>query len=253
LKDFNFCREECNTFLGYEVESAARFSNGLPPWTGLGHDKRRTPKASLSLVLRSLTNNHRELVQAMAKMQLESGSRGGVSLSALLRESTDRMIAATVPKLRSLLNELRDHEVVIQRNSSAVGAQVLFSLPFDDRMLTKLAENANIDSDDEAEEDAVVDIEEHSDCEVFCPSMDDTGTLDSDLPLSQNVLEAEQEQDMDCETIQLPEAGEQHDVDCAPIKHPVMDDEVESKADAPMHLVHAPEPAPVGPPDAPWS
>jgi origin recognition complex subunit 2 len=151
-KNFNFCREEWNTFLSYEVESAARYPSGLPPWTGLGHDRRRAPKASLSLVLRSLTNNHRELVQAMAKRQLENGNRVGISLSALLKESTERMIAASVPKLRSLLNELKDHEVVIQRNSSAASAQMLFSLPYNDRMLQRLAQNTSLDSEDEADE-----------------------------------------------------------------------------------------------------
>merc|ERR1719182_1317441 len=105
--DFNFCYEEVHTYEGYAVESAARFPGGLPAWSGLGRDRRRAPKASLSLVLRSLTNNHRELVQAMAERQLESDSQTGISMSALLKITNDRMIAATVPKLKSLLNELR--------------------------------------------------------------------------------------------------------------------------------------------------
>jgi hypothetical protein len=153
LKDFKFVREEVNTFAGYEVEATARHPRGLPPWSGLGQGKRQTPKASLSLVMRSLTNNHRELVQAMAERQLESESHSGISLSALLKVSTDLMIAASVPKLRSLLNELRDHEVVVQRgHSSAATAQVLFYLPFDERTLERLAEGKSLDSDDEAED-----------------------------------------------------------------------------------------------------
>jgi len=153
LKDFNFCREEVNTFAGYEVEATARHPRGLPAWSGLGQDKRRTPKASLSLVMRSLTNNHRELVQAMAERQLEPDSHAGISMSALLKVSTDRMIAASVPKLRSLLNELRDHEVVVQRGcSSVLTAQVLFYLPFDERTLEKLADGKALDSDDEGDD-----------------------------------------------------------------------------------------------------
>lgn len=151
LKDFEFCREEWDTFVGYEAESTARYPHGLPPWTGLGHDRQRAPKASLSLVLRSLTNNHRELVQAMAKKQLESSNRTGISLSALLRETTEQMIAASVPKLKSLLKELKDHEVIVQRNSSAASAQMLFSLPFTDRVLQRLVQSTDLDSDDEAD------------------------------------------------------------------------------------------------------
>jgi len=155
IKDFNFCRQEATTPSGYEVESTARHPRGLPPWSGLGQDKRRTPKASLSLVLRSLTNNHRELVQAMADRQLERDCHAGISISALLKISTDLMIAASVPKLRSLLNELRDHEVVVQRGcSSVVTAQVLFYLPFDERTLERLSGGQALDSDDEAGEDA---------------------------------------------------------------------------------------------------
>jgi len=157
-KNFNFCRQEAHTSLGYEVEVTARHPRGLPPWSGLGQDRRRTPKASLSLVLRSLTNNHRELVQAMAERQLESDSQTGISMSALLKITNDRMIAATVPKLKSLLNELRDHEVVVQRGcSSAVTAQVLFYLPFDEKTLERLADGQTLDSDDEGEENCPTD------------------------------------------------------------------------------------------------
>mmetsp|Transcript_156480 Transcript_156480/g.276407 ORF Transcript_156480/g.276407 Transcript_156480/m.276407 type:complete len:460 (-) Transcript_156480:114-1493(-) len=151
LKDFNFCREEANTFLGYEAEAAARFPGALPPWSGLGPDRLRTPKKSLSLVLRSLTNNHRELVQVIAERQLANGGRSGISMSALLKVTTDRMIAASLPKLRSLLNELKDHEVVVQRGTLDGG--VLFQLHCQQRTLERLAEGEVLESDDEGDVD----------------------------------------------------------------------------------------------------
>lgn len=153
LKDFNFCREEANTYLGYEVEAAARFPGALPPWTGLGPDRHRIPKKSLSLVLRSLTNNHRELVQAIAEHQLKNGGRSGISSSALLKVTTDRMIASTIPKLRSLLNELKDHEVVVERGTLDRG--MLYQLPCSERMLERLADGEMPESDDEGDAGAM--------------------------------------------------------------------------------------------------
>jgi len=150
LKDFNFAFKEVQCFAGYEVEATARHPRGLPPWCGLGADKRRTPKASLSLVMKSLTNNHRELVEAMAEEQLEAENSAGISIPALLKVSTDRLIALSVPKLKGLLNELIDHEVVVQRGCSAsVTSQALFALPFDERTLQQLRDGEALDSDAE--------------------------------------------------------------------------------------------------------
>jgi len=164
LKDFNFVFKEVHTFSGYEVEATARHPRGLPPWCGLGQDTRRTPKASLSLVMRSLTNNHRELVEAMAEEQLEAENNAGISIPALLKVSTDRMIAFSVPKLKGLLNELIDHEVVVQRGcSSAVTSQALFCLPFDERTLIQLRDGAPLESDDEGGDGAPGDDGEHDD------------------------------------------------------------------------------------------
>merc|ERR1712048_1529395 len=116
LRDFNFCRQEANSFENFEAESAARYPGGLPPWSGLGANRQQARKASLGLVLGTLTNNHRELVQAIAEYQLEGGQgRKGVNMGTLLKLSTDRLIANTLPKLKALVNELRDHEILIQR------------------------------------------------------------------------------------------------------------------------------------------
>jgi len=150
LKDFNFAFKEVQSFAGYEVEATARHPRGLPPWCGLGVDKRRTPKASLNLVMKSLTNNHRELVEAMAEEQLEAENSAGISIPALLKVSTDRLIALSVPKLKGLLKELIDHEVVVQRGcSSSVTSQALFALPFDEHTLQQLMNGEALDSDAE--------------------------------------------------------------------------------------------------------
>jgi len=136
LRDFNFCREEVHTEASYDVEAAGKHPGGLPAWCNPNATKQQTQKASTGLVLRSLTNSHRELVQAMAQHQLEVGGRAGLSQSRLLTMATDRMFATNITKLRSLLNELRDHKVVAQR--SAADGSALFHLPVDDRTLQRL-------------------------------------------------------------------------------------------------------------------
>lgn len=164
LKDFNFVFKDVHTFAGYEMEATARQPRGLPAWCGLGKDKRRNPRASLALVMRSLTNNHRELVQAMAEEQLETEHNTGISMPALLKVATDRLIANTVPKLRSLLNELIDHEVVIKRScQSAITEQALFCLPFEERTLTQLRDGRALDSEDEAADAVPAPVDEAAD------------------------------------------------------------------------------------------
>merc|ERR1712217_61774 len=63
LKDFNFCHEYINTRETYEAELAMRYAGGLPAWSDPNSDKFKQKKASLGLVLRSLTKSHLELVQ----------------------------------------------------------------------------------------------------------------------------------------------------------------------------------------------
>jgi len=148
LADFNFCHLQAHTHEDYWVEAQARFPSGMPGWLDPNADKSKGKKASLSLVLRSLTNNHRELVQAIAERQLELGGRVGISLSALLQIATDRMIAVHATKLRSLLNELKDHVVVVERQAN--DGSMLYQLPCGDNTMRRLAEGATVDgSDDE--------------------------------------------------------------------------------------------------------
>jgi len=154
-KRFGFCRVAAHTLECYETESRARYPAGLPAWTGLGAQQSSSPQASLSVVLRSLTNNHRELVEAIAERQLESGTgrNTGVSLKALLEVATERLICNTLPKLRVLLKELQDHEVVVQK--SAADGVTNFHLPYETRILERLKQmkfgESLTDSEDEDE------------------------------------------------------------------------------------------------------
>lgn len=152
LRDFNFSREEVHTFDGYGREHHARFPHGMPPWCDPMASRQKAPKASLSVVLRSLTRSHRELVQAMAEQQLAAGGGAGQSLSKLLTLATDAMIANTAPKLRSLLNELKDHEVIAQRTSND-GSALLY-LTCDNRLLQRLVDGRDLDDESGEEEGA---------------------------------------------------------------------------------------------------
>eukprot|EP00930_Biecheleria_cincta_P101567 TRINITY_DN93209_c0_g1_i1.p1 TRINITY_DN93209_c0_g1~~TRINITY_DN93209_c0_g1_i1.p1 ORF type:complete len:476 (+),score=92.83 TRINITY_DN93209_c0_g1_i1:51-1478(+) len=165
IKDFNFVREIVNTMQGYEVELKGKYPEGPPHWCDPSADRHQESKVSIGLVLRSLTNNHRELCEAMAKNQLTVGGKEGISTSDLLALAEDRMIASSITKLRSLLNELSDHEVVAQRSGADGGT--LYWIPWKERILQKLAngetpDDADIDEDpdDEADENDDEDGEE---------------------------------------------------------------------------------------------
>eukprot|EP00913_Durusdinium_trenchii_P000866 g805.t1 len=112
-EDFNFSREEVHTMEGYEIELKGKYPEHPPSWSD-PFTVEVSSKVSMGLVLKSLTSNHRELVEVMAKNQLE-GRKEGISMPDLLVVAEDRMIANNLTKLRRLLNELTDHDIVVQR------------------------------------------------------------------------------------------------------------------------------------------
>eukprot|EP00929_Paragymnodinium_shiwhaense_P013533 TRINITY_DN12138_c0_g1_i1.p1 TRINITY_DN12138_c0_g1~~TRINITY_DN12138_c0_g1_i1.p1 ORF type:complete len:515 (+),score=122.12 TRINITY_DN12138_c0_g1_i1:89-1633(+) len=148
-EDFCFVPSRVNTHEPYGDEAAVRFVGGLPGWADASADKRKTNKQSLVLVLRSLTKNHSQLVQVIAEHQVKREGRWGISRSALLELTTEKMIAKHAAQLKAMLNELKDHEVVVERNGS--DGSLLYMVACDDRTLLRLAEGNSPDgSDDEA-------------------------------------------------------------------------------------------------------
>lgn len=147
LQNFNFCYQEVHTWEPYEVEVARRYPGGTPAWSDPCADRQSAPKASLGLVLRSLTGNHRELVQAIAEFQLGAGLHAGIPTGKLLAVATDRMIASNLTKLKGLLMELTDHEALVQRN--APDGSTLYLLPCDQKTLQRLADGLPPEDEDE--------------------------------------------------------------------------------------------------------
>lgn len=150
LDDFCFVPAYVNTHEGYADESQVRFIGGLPGWADPSADKRKTNKASLALVLRSLQNSHRELVQIIAEHQVQKEGRSGISKSALLDRATERVITNHAAQLKAWLNELKDHEVVVERNGP--DNSILYMIACDDRTLVRLAEGKGVDGSDDEEE-----------------------------------------------------------------------------------------------------
>lgn len=155
-KDFNFWRVHYHTYQSCETEMAAKYPGGLPAWATLSADQRRCSQVDLGLVLKSLTPNHRELVGAIAKNQLsvsssKPGGKHGISLPELLQLAADRMIANTVTKLKGLLNELKDHEIVRELRNADNSTRI--HLPHDDRVLRKLAKGGSFDEDSDGDDE----------------------------------------------------------------------------------------------------
>eukprot|EP00435_Cladocopium_sp_Y103_P030091 s3463_g7.t1 len=107
-------------------------------------------KVSMGLVLKSLTSNHRELVEVMAKNQLE-GRKEGISMPDLLVVAEDRMIANNLTKLRRLLNELTDHDIVVQRQGQ--DGTTVYALVAKEQLLRRLARGEMPGADDAQCED----------------------------------------------------------------------------------------------------
>jgi len=151
LRDFNFVHVVAHTYEDYAVEAAARYPGGKPAWADPDSARQEAPKASVGLVLKHLTPNHRELVEVIARHQLEGGGRTGISRSKLLILTSQRMIAGTTARLATLLNELQDHEIVALKSASDGGA--LIYLPYDTNTVQRLSELSTTPFDDEESEE----------------------------------------------------------------------------------------------------
>lgn len=145
LRNACFWHEEANTFETYEAEAISRYPGGMPAWAKPHAGRAQAQTLRLGLILRSLTANHGELVAAMAEHQLEASGKKGITLSALLDITTDKMIANNTVKLKRLLMELRDHEVVVEK--SAPDGSKLFKLSCEEHVLQKLAKGEPADGD----------------------------------------------------------------------------------------------------------
>merc|ERR1712151_367203 len=151
LRDFNFVHVVVHTYEHYTVEAKTRYPGGRPAWIDPNNDRQEAPRACVGLVLKSLTQCHRELVEAIAQHQLDGDGRTGISKSKLLNVASQRMIASNVAKLTAMLNELRDHEVVAVRH--AADGAALICLPYDLQMVRRLAELSRVPFEEESEDE----------------------------------------------------------------------------------------------------
>ncbi|KAF4755814.1 Origin recognition complex subunit 2, partial [Perkinsus olseni] len=81
-------------------------------------------------VLKSLTPNHLNLLKHLALLLLDTSEPDGtVPFDTLLKVTKRKAIASNHVKLKSLLTELIDHRVVIQRRAPTTGAQT-YHMPY---------------------------------------------------------------------------------------------------------------------------
>ncbi|CAE7352061.1 orc2 [Symbiodinium natans] len=145
-KGFTFSYEEVHTRESYHVELKGRYPDGLPSCSHPLATKKQA-KASLGLVLRCLTQNQRELVEELAKEQLGRGGAEGIPWDEVAAMAADLLIASNHTKLRRLLSELTDHQILLERNGR-------FELAVKETALRKLAAGEPVDDVDVDEDDA---------------------------------------------------------------------------------------------------
>lgn len=145
LRAFNWYWVEASTYAPYKKETA----NILGIWENLIEGRFESGSKSVSVVLNSLTGNHQDIVRLLATMQLEQskeiGGPNGVRQSELLDKSTKRMIATNLSKLKSLLQELIDHKVVIEEKQKETGNDVYW-IPLDKQSLENIAKGGGSSS-----------------------------------------------------------------------------------------------------------
>ena len=139
LRKFKWYWLEANTYRSYTNE----VKDSIATWQDMIQGKAEAASRSLALVLASLTGSHRELVKLLAKMQLaiaesKNTSAAQIRSTDLVRRSKSEMIADNQLKMRSLLQELIDHRLVLNAKDKETGNEV-FWLPFDKQRLEAVA------------------------------------------------------------------------------------------------------------------
>ena len=142
---------EANTYHAYSAE----VKDLLHCWDDLIEGKADAASKSLAVVLSSLTGSHKEAIQSIAKMQLDMMAANtrdedadGDNAAAAQIRSVDlvkrfkrQMIADNLLKMRSLLQELIDHRLVLNSKDKETGNEVYW-LPFDKERLERLVSGA---------------------------------------------------------------------------------------------------------------
>lgn len=156
VRRFKWVWVETNTYHAYSAE----VKDLLPCWVDLIEGKADAASRSLAVVLSSLTGSHKEAIQSIAKMQLDMVAASAVAAkqrdedadgdntTAAQIRSVDlvklfkrQMIADNQLKMRSLLQELIDHRLVLNSKDKETGNEVYW-LPFDKERLERLVSGA---------------------------------------------------------------------------------------------------------------
>jgi hypothetical protein len=87
--------------------------------------KQSAAKRGATTVLSSLVSSAREVFKLLAIQQLEDPEAPGISFPALLRMVRQRFITNSEHALKSMLTELRDHEIIKLRMGPD-GAEVMY-------------------------------------------------------------------------------------------------------------------------------
>ncbi|KAF4708993.1 Origin recognition complex subunit 2 [Perkinsus olseni] len=144
LESFAFLNIPVHTRLDYTREVMAFNGRALPAWTGLGGGRGEGCTAyggaGLAVVLKSLTPNHLNLLKHLALLLLDTSEPDGtVPFDTLLKVTKRKAIASNHVKLKSLLTELIDHRVVIQRRAPTTGAQT-YHMPYGKKQIEVISQ-----------------------------------------------------------------------------------------------------------------
>ena len=137
LRKFQWYWIEANTYHAYEREVA----DLVPFWEGVIENKAEVASKNFSIVINSLTKNHRLLCVTLAHMQLEQ--KGQIRSTDLLKLCKKDLIATTQTRMRGLMQELIDHRLVLYAKEKETGNE-LFWIPFDDEKLQQIKTHQDI-------------------------------------------------------------------------------------------------------------
>ena len=145
LRRFCWCWLEANTYKDYnsEIHDLEGF------WSNLIEGKIEANTKSLSLVMDSLTTNHKEVVKMLARMQLLESKNsvenqyGQVRSTELLKKLTKAMIATNSGRMKQLMQELLDHRIVLYSKEKDTGNE-LYWLPFGKDVLERISTGSDL-------------------------------------------------------------------------------------------------------------
>tara|TARA_B110000285_G_C14910192_1_gene507545 strand:- start:58 stop:471 length:414 start_codon:yes stop_codon:yes gene_type:complete len=128
---FNFYSVQLDTFQTYDKEYHYQ--------PDLFSAKNDNQENGIAYILKSMTQNQRNIIKIIAQYQMEHSEEKGMKIKDLLNECVENMLCNNQKGLKEYLAEAKDHKVVLERTDDSGYTYMYMTYPIS--VLEKIVNN----------------------------------------------------------------------------------------------------------------